>query len=177
MWSGWAKPSRKVTPAPQVATLCRKAIVTQPLRHQLCPEVRDPRRVHSALDGRVGKPVARQRRDHDIEGVRGVSSVAGRVGKQRYYLQDLVERAGPAMSDDDRHWVGALTGLVDKMDAQPVYAGPKVPERVHSLLLGPPIETRSPVFDHLLHVGEVRSILPPRVGDLVRPTGAAQALP
>ena len=56
--------------------------------------------------------------------------MVGRVGERRDDLQQLVEGAGPTVSDDQWHRVGTFASLVDEVDVETVDISMKVGEGV-----------------------------------------------
>ena len=67
----------------------------------------------------AGKPMARQRRDHDVECVRRIPAMGCRVGQRIDDLQLLDDRAGPPVRDDDRQGVRMLRTNMDEMNVHP----------------------------------------------------------
>ena len=71
---------------------------------------------------------------------------------------------------------GALSSLVNEMHSQSVHLGPEMGELVDGGFLGAPIEIASPVFHQLFDVSQVRTVVPLRADNFIRPAGAAQPL-
>ena len=67
--------------------------------------------------------MARQRRDHQMERVRGARAVRRGVGERLDDLQLLDDRARPPVRDDQRQRVLMLRADVDEVDVQPVDLG------------------------------------------------------
>src|SRR6185369_5305577 len=113
---------------------------------------------------------------YDVEGIAGVAAMGSRVGERADDLLELRDRARPAVSDDERErrWAGAPR--VDEMDAEPADGGAEVRKPVQTRLGGAPVVAVAPVGDQLPHVGELRSVVPARAGDLVGEARARQAL-
>ena len=156
-----------------VAALRAEAVVAEPC-HQFDPQVRDSKRVHPALTWAIGEAVAGQRRDHHVERIPGIPTVTSGVAEERYDLEQLDERAGPAVGDDQRERGRPRAALVDKVDAQAADGGAEVREGVDGALLRPPVEVRLPVAHQVVQVGQARAVLPIGPGDLVGPAGARQ---
>jgi aminoglycoside phosphotransferase (APT) family kinase protein len=81
------------------------------------------RNVHGipARAGRLARePVARHRRDHDVERVRRARAVRRRIGERADDLQLLDDRARPSVTDDDRQRVLVLRANVDEVDVEPL---------------------------------------------------------
>jgi hypothetical protein len=85
----------------QVAALCDVARVPE-AAHQRSPCVRDAAGIPAELGRLAGQPVARQRREDEIERVCGGSAVGRRVGERTDGLEQLDHRAGPAVRQDQR---------------------------------------------------------------------------
>lgn len=71
---------------------------------------------------------------------------------------------------------GSLAALVDEVEAEAVDLSAEVGEPVDGFLLCAPVEPVLPVVNELLHVGQVRAVVPARARDLVGPAGPRQAL-
>jgi hypothetical protein len=84
-----------------VATLGDVAAIAE-TAHQLRPGARDPAAVPAELGRLVGEAVAGHRRQHQLERVGGAAAVGGRVGERLDGLQQLDDRAGPAVGHDQR---------------------------------------------------------------------------
>ena len=70
--------------------------------------------------GRLARePVSRHVGDHQVEGVRGITSMRGRVGEQVDDLHLLDERARPSVADDERQRVLVLGANVDEWMSSP----------------------------------------------------------
>ena len=95
--------------------------------------------------GRLAREaVARQRRDDDVEGVRGAAAMRGRIGQRLDDLQLLDDRAGPAVGDDHRQGVLMLRADVDEVDVQPVDLGDELRQGVQPRLAPCASRNRSP---------------------------------
>src|SRR5262249_16693973 len=68
--------------------------------HQLRPGARDAAGVPADRGRLAGEAVARYGRQHEVERVLGTSAVRGRVGERADDLEQLDDRAGPAVRDD-----------------------------------------------------------------------------
>ena len=102
--------------------------------------------------GRLGgEPVARQRRDHEMERVLRACAVCRRVGERLDDLQLLDDRAGPAVRDDERQGVLMLGADMDEMNVQPVDLGHEVREGVELRLALAPVVVGRPVAGECLH--------------------------
>ena len=84
----------------------------------------------------------------------------------------LKEGAGPAMGDDRRHGVGALSLLVDEMDAQAVDIGLEMGEGIDQILLATPIELDAPVLHQFFDVAQIAALVPVSARQLFWPASA-----
>ncbi len=82
-----------------VATLGDIAGVTEAV-HQLRPGRRDAARAPADLGRLSGEAVAGNGWQHEVERVFGTSAVCGRVGERADDLEQLDDRAGPAVRHD-----------------------------------------------------------------------------
>ena len=73
--------------------------------HQLRPGLRDAADVPAELGRLAGEAVAGQGRQHQVERVLGAAAVRGRVGERADGLEQLDDRAGPAVRHDQRQRV------------------------------------------------------------------------
>ena len=100
--------------------------------------------------GLAREAVARHRRDHDVEGVRGAAAVGRGIGERLDDLQLLDDRAGPAVRHDQRQGVFVLRADVDEVDVQPVDLGDEVRHGVEPRLDLAPVVVGLPVAQDLL---------------------------
>jgi hypothetical protein len=131
---------------PDVLALGAEPRVAQGLGHQLRPQacpVAGGGRARRA--GGRGEGETRQRGDHHVEAVALVASVRGRVGQQRRELEQLSERARPAVGEHQREWARAPSPLVHEVHPLAADVGGELGEGVQLLLLRPPVERRRPV--------------------------------
>src|SRR5215208_46019 len=98
-----------------VATVGTVTLISE-AAHQLGPCPGDAWHVPARLAHRDGEPVARQRGSDDVEGVGRVATVGARVCEWSDDAQELHNRAGVSMADDQRERTG-LGGA----DVQEVY--------------------------------------------------------
>ena len=73
--------------------------------HQLRPRLRDAAGVPADLGRLAGKAVAGYGRQHEVERILGAAAVRGRVGQRADDLEQLDDRAGPAMRHNQRQRV------------------------------------------------------------------------
>ena len=73
--------------------------------HQLRPRACDAAGLPAELGRLAREAVARQGRQHQVECVLGGAAVRGRVGQRADGLEQLDDRAGPAMRHDQRQRV------------------------------------------------------------------------
>jgi hypothetical protein len=127
--------------------------------------------------GARGEGEPGQRGDHHIEAVPFIGPVGGRVGQQRRQLEQLGERARPAVGEHQRERIRAGAPLVHEMHPLAADVRGELGEGVQVLLLGAPVERRRPVGHQLLVVADVCAGRPAPVGQRVRPSGAGQPRP
>ena len=87
-----------------VAALRDVAGVAEPL-HELVPGLADADRAPAELGRLVGEAVAGDGRQHEVERVLGAAAVRGRVGEGADGLEQLDDRARPAVGHDQRQRV------------------------------------------------------------------------
>ena len=122
----------------------------------------------------AGEAVARQRRNHDVEGVRCAPAMGRGIGQRIDDLQLLDDRAGPSVRDDHRQRILMLRAHVDEMNVEPVDLGDELRQGVELRLALAPVVLRRPVARELLHRRELHALRlirdglllgPPRRGD------------
>src|SRR5262249_24289519 len=110
-----------------------------------------------------------------------VAAEALRVREALDRVEELHERRGPAVREDERAWMRARTALVDEVDAVLLavlasHRGGEVAEAVEPAVLRAPVEAVSPVLEQVAHVGAVSAPFPPFVaGRLLRPARPLEA--
>ena len=92
----------------------------------------------------AGEAVAGHRRQHQVERVLGAAAVRGRVGERADGLEQLDDRAGPAVGHDQRQRVLVRRPHVDEVDLDPVDLGRELRQRVQPRLARCASRTRSP---------------------------------
>ena len=124
----------------------------------------------------VAEPVAGQRGAHEVERVVGIAAVRGGIRERADHLQELDDRPGPAVGDDQGQGIRVRRPGVEEVDAEPVDRGPELRHGVQPPLGRPPVVPLRPVAAELLQVGE-RDALGPVVDGLgLRPARSPQAL-
>ena len=113
--------------------------------------------------GLPGEAVSGHRRDHDVERVRGVAAVRGRVGERADDVQHLDDRARPAVRDDHRQRVLVRRPDVDEVDVEAVDLGQELREGVQPRLEPAEVVVVAPVAGELLHRRQLHALR--RVGD------------
>src|SRR5215204_5742139 len=98
-----------------VAALGDVAGVAEAL-HQFCPGTCYALGAPAGARRLARKPVARHRRDDDVERVLRAPTVCGWIGERTDDLQLLDDRAGPAVRDDERQRVFVFRTNVDEMN-------------------------------------------------------------
>ena len=99
------------------------------------------------------------------------------VGERLEHVEELHDRAGPPVGQQQRQ--RALVGRagVDEVEALAVDLGRQVREGVEPCLLGPPVVRRAPVVEELDEERPLGALLPPDPLDLVRQAGAFEPGP
>jgi hypothetical protein len=128
-----------------VAALGAVAVVAQP-PHQRRPRLGDPRGAPPGVGGRSGEAEPRQRRDHQVEGVGRVAPVGARVGERADDVQELHDRARPAVGHDQWQCVRLGGADVEEVDALPVDGSGELRELVEPFLGGAPIVAGAPAL-------------------------------
>jgi hypothetical protein len=134
-----------------VAALCPIALVTEPA-HQRYPGGGDAFDAPAPLRWLIAEAVAWKGRTHDVEGVRRLAAVRGRVGERPNDLEELDHRAGPAVGDDQRERAGVGRAYVDEVDSKPIYLCDELRHGVQATLTSPPVVLLGPVAAEVLHV-------------------------
>ena len=91
--------------------------------HQLRPRLSDADGAPAELGRLAGEAVARYRWQHEIERILGATAVRGRVGERADGLEQLDDRARPAVRHDQRQRVLMPRLHMDEVDVQPVDLG------------------------------------------------------
>ena len=111
--------------------------------HQLRPRACDAAVLPAELGRLAREAVAGQGRQHQVERVLGAAAVSGRVGQRADGVQQLDDRAGPAVRHDQRQRVLMPRPDVDEVDLDPVDLGRELRQRVQSRLAPCASRTRS----------------------------------
>ena len=134
--------------------------------HQLRPGLRDTAGVPAELGRLAREAVARQGRQHQVESVLGGATVRGRVGERADRLDQLDDRARPAVRHDQRQRVLVLGPHVDEVDLDPVDLGRELRERVELRLdprrsrTPPPSSARAPASSRAGHLASGQGHVP-----------------
>ena len=128
--------------------------------HQLRPGLRDAADVPAELGGLAGEAVAGQGRQHEVERVLGASAVRGRVGERADGLEQLDDRAGPAVRHDQRQRVLVRRPHVDEVDVHAVDLGRELRQRVQLRLARAPVVLRRPVAGERLDRRQLHALRP-----------------
>ena len=133
----------------QVAAVCREAFVAKTVDHEAHPQVGRLPEVE-VWRRRVREREPRERRDHDVERVRGVASVRAGIGEWPDERAVVVERPRPPVREHDRQRVGPGAAHVHEVHGGAIDVGTEVGQVVEALLLGPPVVTIAPTVDEPL---------------------------
>ena len=131
-----------------VTALRDVARVAQPL-HQRRPRARDAAGIPAELGRRAGEAVAGQGRQHQVEGVLGAAAVRRRVGERADGVEQLDDRAGPAVGHDQRQCVLVPRPDVDEVDLDAVDLGGELRQGVQPRLAPAPVVLARPVAGEL----------------------------
>ena len=146
-----------------VAALRAVAVVAE-ARHQLRPRLRDALHVPARLRRDARPAVARKRRRDDVE-----------VFAERFdHVEELGDRARPAVRDDQRQRVRVVGAGVDEVDLLTVDVGEEVRPTVELRFLRPPVVLVLPRVAEVLEIREIGAVVPTTARDLVGPARAAQ---
>ena len=154
-----------------VAALRAVAVVAE-RGHELGPRARDAPGVPAALGRRARERVPGNRRARRRGTRRPGRRRARRVGERPDHVEELDERARPAVREDERERVGLGRARVEEVHAGAVDLGEEVVELVEARLASAPVVVVAPVGDELLQVAALGAVVPARVGDLLREAGA-----
>jgi hypothetical protein len=99
-----------------------------------------------------------------------------RIGQRADDLEELHDRAGPAVEYQQGHGVGLGRAGMDEVDPLAIDGGGELGVPVEPGLPGPPVVPVGPVAGQLLQVPEGHAAGPAHAGQLVRPAGPGQPL-
>ena len=108
-----------------IAALRHELRVAEAL-HQLGPGACDALGAPAGRGRLAREPVARHRRDHEVEGVRCAPAMRRGIGQRLDDLQLLDDRAGPSVRDDHRQRILVLRANVNEVNVEPVDLGEEV---------------------------------------------------
>ena len=129
--------------------------------------------------GNLRESKSRKRRSDNRERIRRIATIRSGIGQRSKDLAYLIERSGPTVRKDDWERVGPNALLKHKVNRVVFNAVSRdrrreLRHRIQFGLLGTPVEVSAPVLAKLLHVGEIRAVLPAGIGDLRRPARLGQ---
>jgi hypothetical protein len=149
----------------EVAALGAVPVVAEAV-HELGPGGGDPNDVPAAFVGRAGEAVAGDGWDDQVE-----------VLRQRFdHVQELEERTGPAVGEDQRDGVRPGRADMQEVDVLAVDLGGEVREFVELGLVLAPVVGGSPVLGEFLEASQRKAVVPAGVGNLVGPAGASKTI-
>ena len=126
--------------------------------HQLRPRACDAAVLPAELGRLAGEAVAGQGRQHEVECVLGGAAVSGRVGQRADGVEQLDDRAGPAVGHDQRQRVLMPRLDVDEVDLDPVDLGRELRQRVQSRLDLAPVVVGRPVAGERLQRRQLHAL-------------------
>ena len=109
-----------------------------------------------------------------MEGVLGVAAMRRRIGQRLDDLEELDDRAWPAMCEQDRQGVHVLRAHMQEVDAESVNLCPVLGKNVQPLLDPTQVVTRLPVVCERLHLCQRYALGPVSDGFLLRPADCAK---
>ena len=143
--------------------------------HQLDERPRDAPHVPAARARGLREAVARAATGATTwNASAALAAVRLRVGQPRDDVEELDDRAGPAVREEQRQRVRVRRARVDEVDRLAVDARAEVLELVEPRLLRAPVVLVAPVLDQLAQVVDRDPVLPARALDLVREAGPRQ---
>ena len=142
--------------------------------HQLDPRGGDPVVVPASLAGRAREAVAGHRRDDEVERVGRVAAVRPRVAERAGDVEELEDRAGPAVGHDQRQGVRLGGADVEEVDVLAVDLGRELGERVDPGLGRAPVVLVDPVVVERPDVRLLDAVVDIVAGELVGPARAAE---
>ena len=113
--------------------------------------------------------VAGHRRQDEVEGVLGAPTVRRRVCERLDDLQQLDDRARPAVRHEQRQGVVVRRADVRELDVQPVDLGDELRQRVERRLDLAPVVAGAPVLDERAQLRQLDALRPVADGLLVGP--------
>jgi hypothetical protein len=93
-----------------------------------------------------------------VKRVCGVAAVSSRVGQLADGLEQLDDRAGPAVRHDQRQRVRVRRLHVDEVDVHPIDFGRELRQRVQLRLGLAPVVVRHPVMGELLQRSQLHTL-------------------
>src|SRR5215207_9143391 len=145
-------------PGPDISTLSAIALVTE-TAHQLGEGSGNARHVPARFAYGNGKPETGDRRRHDMKGVTWVAVGPG-VRQWSDDLDELRDRTGITMADDQRQGIALRRPDVEEVDRLAVDLGRELREGVESRLLLPPVEPGAPILGKFFEVLERHTAAP-----------------
>ena len=128
--------------------------------HQLRPRACGAAGVPAELGRLARETVARQGRQHQVECIAGGATVGSRVGQRADGLEQLDDRAGPAMRHDQRQRVLMPRPDVDEVDIHPVDLGRELRQCVQPFLAPAPVVLGRPVAGELPQRRQLHALRP-----------------
>ena len=126
--------------------------------HQHGPGARDALGVPAGRGRLARKPVARHRRNHEVEGVRCARAMRRWIGQRIDDLQLLDDRAGPPVRDDERQRILMFRTNVDEMNVEPVDVRHELRQGVQPRFDLAPVVICRPIGRELAHRRELHAL-------------------
>src|SRR5258708_3998408 len=153
---GIAQPQHRGDERAPVAALRAEALVAEHA-HQLGKALGDLLDAKARLAGAERKRVARKRRCDHREA----------LGEKRNQLEELDDRSGPAVAEEQRRRVLSPARLVDEMQLDAADRNRELAKAVDARFLRAPVEAFLPIGDDLLEVREALAARPRLEGRLL----------
>ena len=143
--------------------------------HQLGQCAGHPAARPAGLGDGTGEAESGQRRDHQVERVGRVTAVGAGVAERPDHVEELHDRAGPAVDQQQRSGIGLRGPDVQEVEILPVDLGGELGELVEASLRLAPVVAVPPVFRQALEVVHGHAAGPRLARALVGPAGQVEA--
>ena len=149
------------------------SLVAEP-RHQLRPRSGDALVGPARLAGRAREAEAGKGGDHEVERVGRSRAVRPRVRERFDHVDELDDRARPAVCHDQRERVRLGRTDVEEVDVLAIDRGRELGEPVQPGLPRAPVVAVQPAVRKASYVRERDPVVGPGPGHLVRPAGSSE---